>query len=168
MNTRRPGHELPLLLLAVFRRVIDDLHRELAVRGHPDARPLHGFALQAVGGDGVSVAELARRLGVSKQAAAKTAAGLERLGYVRSEQEPGDRRVRRIRRTDRGRDLLDVSAQVLAGVRAAWADQLGTARLDALEDDLATMLGDTGPATRWDLPGWLDGASTAPRGPVRR
>jgi DNA-binding MarR family transcriptional regulator len=164
MGARRPGHELPLLLLGGFRRIIDDLHRELALRGHADARPLHGFALQAVGTDGVTVAELARRLGVSKQAAAKTAAALERLGYARSEEDPDDRRARRVHRTDRGRDLLDVSAQVLAGVRAAWSDQLGATRLDALETDLATVLGGTGSTTRWDLPGWLDGTS----GPARR
>jgi hypothetical protein len=43
------GYELPLLLFAGFRSVLDDLHAELARRGHPDMRPAHGFALQAIG-----------------------------------------------------------------------------------------------------------------------
>jgi DNA-binding MarR family transcriptional regulator len=159
-----PGHALPLLLLAGFRRIVDDLHLELAARGHPEARPLHGFALQAVGTDGVSIAEFARRLGVTKQAAAKTAAALERLGYVRSEADSADRRVRRLLITSRGTDVLDVSAHVLAGIRSAWADQLGDERLDALESALEFMLGHDGARIRADLPGWLAGTTQSSRG----
>ena len=73
MSADRFGFELPLLLAAAFRTLIDGLHDQLAARGHPDARPIHAFALQAIGPDGATVSELGRRLGVSKQAAAKTA-----------------------------------------------------------------------------------------------
>ena len=79
---RRPGFELPLLLAGAFRELIDNLHAELGKHGHGQARPLHGFALQAIGPDGATVSELGRRLGVTKQAAAKTAAGLEQIGYI--------------------------------------------------------------------------------------
>src|SRR5580658_491145 len=68
----RSGFELPLLLVGAFRSLIDELHAELARQGHDLARPVHGFALQAIGPEGVTVSELGRRLGVSKQAAAKT------------------------------------------------------------------------------------------------
>jgi hypothetical protein len=66
----RPGYELPLLLAGGFRLLIDELHEHLAEQGHPELRPVHGFALQAVGRDGATVSEIGRRLGVSKQAAA--------------------------------------------------------------------------------------------------
>ena len=79
---RRPGFELPLLLAGAFRELIDNLHAELGKHGHGQARPLHGFALQAIGPDGATVSELGRRLGVTKQAAAKTAASLEQIGYI--------------------------------------------------------------------------------------
>lgn len=85
----RAGFELPLLLLGAFRSVIDELHGVLAESGHGEARPLHGFALQAIGPDGSTASELGRRLGVSKQAAAKTVASLERVGYVGREPDPG-------------------------------------------------------------------------------
>src|SRR5436305_6021246 len=45
----RAGYELPLLLFGGFRAIIDELHAELGRRGHPDMRPAHGFAMQAVG-----------------------------------------------------------------------------------------------------------------------
>ena len=75
------GYELPLLLLAAFRAVIDEAHEELAARGHPELRPAHGFAMQAIGTFGATAADVGRRLGVSKQAAGKTIDRLAELGY---------------------------------------------------------------------------------------
>ncbi|MGI8412169.1 MAG: MarR family winged helix-turn-helix transcriptional regulator [Solirubrobacteraceae bacterium] len=153
----RPAHALPLLLLAGFRNVIEELHEELADGGHPHARPLYGFALQAIGAGGCSIGELGRRLGVSKQAAAKTAATLERLGYVQRVSEPGDRRVSHLQITSRGTELLSLSAEILAGIHAIWSDTLGADRLETLENDLEAIAGGTALALRLDLAGWLQG-----------
>ncbi|MEA2123650.1 MAG: hypothetical protein QOI80_432 [Solirubrobacteraceae bacterium] len=149
----RAGHELPLLLVGAFRAVVDDLHAELAERGHPEARPLHGFALQAVGAEGATLSELGRRLGVSKQAAAKTAAALERLGYLERAADPADARAVRLRRSARGDELLELSAAGFDRIRRAWVKVLGSARMAALEDDLERL---AGPSSKLgDLPGWL-------------
>src|SRR5260370_7689158 len=67
-----PGFELPLLLFAGFRTIIDALHAELAAQGHPGMRPAHGFAMQAIGLDGATASEVAPLLGISHQAAGKT------------------------------------------------------------------------------------------------
>ena len=50
--------------------------------------PIHGFALQALGSGGTTIGELGRRLGVSKQAAAKTAASLEAVGCAARQRGP--------------------------------------------------------------------------------
>lgn len=149
----RFGFELPLLLAAAFRALIDELHEELARRGHPGVRPVHGFALQAVGGDGASVSELGRRLGISKQAAAKTAAGLEALGYVVREPDPRDGRAQRLLISDRGEDCLRASAEIFERLRDRWVAELGEDRVSALEDDLETIA--AGSPRLGDLPGWL-------------
>jgi len=154
MSTDRFGFELPLLLAGAFRALIDDLHRELARRGHPDARPVHGFALQAIGG-GARVSDLARRLGVTKQAAAKTATALEGLGYITRESDPADARAVRLRRTPRGEEMLALSAEIFERQRTRWAAQLGADRVRALEDDLERIAGAGGSAKLGDLPGWL-------------
>ncbi len=72
MSNETYGFELPLLLFGGFRSIIDELHAELARRGHPDVRPAHGFALQAIGLGGATAAEAGRRLGISKQATTPT------------------------------------------------------------------------------------------------
>ena len=147
------GFELPLLLFAGFRSVIDELHAELARRGHPDLRPAHGFALQAIGMAGATATETGRRLGISKQAAGKTIDRLEELGYVHRAEDDKDRRRKLIRLTPRGISALAMSALIFNDIRSRWEGALGTARLSALEADLRTMApGDT---FRLDVPGWF-------------
>ena len=141
-----------ILMAAAFRAVIDRLHQELAQRGHADARPLHGFALQAIGPGGATISELGRRLGVSKQAAAKTARGLEALGYVERVADAGDARATHLRRTPRAEELLRLSAEYFEREKARWIDLLGEDRFRALAKDLETV---SNGADISDLAGWL-------------
>ena len=141
MGEDRPGFELPLLLLAGFRALIDRLHAELARQGHPGARPVHGFAMQAIGLDGTSASELGRRLGVSKQAAGKTVDRLQELGYAERVEDPVDGRRKLIRLKPRGIDALARSAIIFDKLRAEWAATLGANRLADLEDALRTAVG---------------------------
>lgn len=142
-----PGFELPLLLLAGFRALVDQLHAELARQGHAGARPAHGFVLQAVGRDGVTASELGRRLGVSKQAAGKTVDRLEKLGYVTRAGDERDARRKLIRLTARGFDLLDRSAAIFDDLRAQWVRTLGVARVRDVEASLRAVT----PAGSWRL-----------------
>lgn len=155
MSSERFGFELPILMATAFRALVDALHEDLATRGHPDARPLHGFALQAVGWDGCTASQLGQRLGVSKQAAAKTTAALERLGYVTRRRDPADARAMWIERTPKGQEMLELSATTFARLRAAWVESLGGDRVRALEDDLERIAGESASAKIGDLPGWL-------------
>ncbi|MEU6860045.1 MarR family transcriptional regulator [Glycomyces sp. NPDC046736] len=153
MGEATPGYELPLRLFAAFRAAIDEVHTELAEHGHPDVRPMHGFVFQAIGVEGTTAVELGRRLGVSKQAAGKTVAGLEKLGYVERVADPGDARRKLVRLTDRGIDVLVQSARVFDRVRTQWAAAIGPERLDRLEADLGALA--PGELFRLDAPGWF-------------
>ncbi|WP_234334844.1 MarR family winged helix-turn-helix transcriptional regulator [Streptomyces sp. NRRL S-118] len=152
-----PGYELPLLLFAGFRTLIDRLHAELALRGHPDVRPAYGFALQAIGAGGATASEVGRRLGVSKQAAGKTVDRLVTLGYAERADDPTDARRKLVRLTPRGLDCLALSAAVFEELRSEWATALGTQRLHDLEDALRTAV-PAGTAFRLDAASWLGGA----------
>jgi DNA-binding MarR family transcriptional regulator len=155
MNDRSSGLGLALILLGGFRAMVDALHEELAAEGHPEARPLHGFALQALGAEGATLSELGRRLGVTKQAAAKTVAGLERLGYVERAPHPEDGRATIVRRAPRGEEMLERSREAFDAIRAEWSRRLGAARLTELEGDLQALAGDGRAVSTEDLPGWL-------------
>lgn len=139
--------------------LIDDLHAELARQGHAELRPMHGFVFQAIGPDGVTAAELGRRLGVSKQAAGKTIDFLEQRGYLRRSADPGDARRKVVRLTDRGVDALVRSAAIFDELRARWAAVLGGPRLRALETDLRAVTGTD--IFRLDVPGWFGSPDSA-------
>jgi DNA-binding MarR family transcriptional regulator len=149
----RAGYELPLLLLAGFRTLIDELHDELARQGHPDARPAHGFAMQAIGPDGATASDIGRHLGISKQAAGKTVDRLVALGYAERAADPTDARRRLVRLTTRGHDALARSAAIFDRLRAQWSDTLGEQRLRAIEDSLHTVAAPK--AFRLDASQWL-------------
>ncbi|GHH46886.1 MarR family winged helix-turn-helix transcriptional regulator [Streptomyces candidus] len=154
-----PGWELPVLLFAGFRTLVDRLHSELAAQGHPGLRPAHGFALQAIGADGphgTTASELGRRLGVSKQAAGKTADRLIALGYATTSADPSDARRKLVRLTPHGLDALTRSAAAFDALRSEWARTLGPARVRDLESALRAVVP---PADRFrlDTAGWLGG-----------
>lgn len=155
MATETNGFELPLLLFAGFRSLIDELHRELANQGHPDVRPAYGFAMQAVGVEGASATEVGRRLGVSKQAAGKTIDRLEALGYVTRTDDPVDARRKRVLLTERGLDALRRSAVIFDALRQRWAAEMGPVRLNELEIGLRRVT----PADGFtlDVQGWFGG-----------
>ncbi len=142
------GWELALLLLGGFRTLVDGAHALLAERGHPGVRPAHGFTLQAVG-TGATASEIAVRLGVSKQAAAKTVALLEQQGYVARSGDPADSRRRTVVATERGRDLLAASARAFEEVVDDWRRRVD---VDALGRALGAL--DLPAATRLDLGAW--------------
>ena len=82
--------------------------------------------------DGLSPGEIARRLGLSTPTVTRAATRMEAAGLLRREPHPGDRRLVRLRLTDRGRDLekvIDaemngVTERALAGFTAAERKQL--------------------------------------------
>lgn len=144
---RSPGAELALLLLAGFQSMVDDVHGELASRGHEGVRASHEFALRAIDAGADTATKLGRSQSVSKQAAAKTIAALERLGYVEREADPDDARLKRLRVTARGHDMMILGAALFTEVRDRWAAQIGARELEALEAHLTRLTRNRSPST---------------------
>jgi DNA-binding MarR family transcriptional regulator len=128
-----------MLLLGGFEAMVDEVMAGLAQRGHPGVRRGHEFALTAIDAGAGTTSELGRELGVSKQAAAKTVAALQQLGYVTTGPDPADARRQLLRVTDRGHDMTAIGASLFNDVRNRWAEQLGTRTLATIEKSLARV-----------------------------
>ncbi len=140
----REGWELGVGLLIAARALFDELHRRLADQGHPDLRPAHGYAFQAMRPSGATASELAGRLGITKQAAGQMAAELERLGYVRGEPDPRDARRRPLVLTARGVEALSSSQAIFADLKREWEARAGAANVEetaAALDGLVELYG---------------------------
>ncbi|WP_368396952.1 MarR family winged helix-turn-helix transcriptional regulator [Streptomyces sclerotialus] len=107
----------------------------LADLGHPELRPAHGIAMQMISRGG-SITDLGRRLGVSKQAASKTVAGLEKLGYVQRQASVKDQRQTEVSLTERGVEALTLSGDILNQLRDEWATMVGEEDMTLVEDAL--------------------------------
>jgi DNA-binding MarR family transcriptional regulator len=153
----RSGADLALLLLGGFRALAEAGSAKLAAHGYARIRPIHDFAMHAILAGADTTLALARELGVSKQAAAKTVAFLESEGYVTGETDDRDSRRRRFTVTDEGHALLRTGQQVFNELRDRWAERIGIGELERVEAALVD-LGIRVP-TRLDAPGWLSGSS---------
>jgi DNA-binding MarR family transcriptional regulator len=131
---------LARLLAAAARRAIDELHEDLERHGHGGIRPVHGYALVALDGEGLTIAALGAALGITKQAAGKLVISLDGHGYVRCQPDPRDRRARLVTVAPRGRDLLDRSAAAQAAVEARWASRVGPGNVETLRASLEQLL----------------------------
>jgi DNA-binding MarR family transcriptional regulator len=133
------GAKLALLLLGGFNAMVDEVVAELERQGHPGVTATHEFALRAIDEGAFSASSLGRSLGVSRQAAAKSIAALEELGYVERRTDPLDARRKRLIVTSRGYEMAKIGGAAFNDLRARWKAQLGKDQLEALESGLAAL-----------------------------
>jgi DNA-binding MarR family transcriptional regulator len=132
--------ELTLLLGLAFQGVVTEFVRRLDQRGYAELRPLHGVIFQQLKNGGPTSTELARRLGVTKQAMGQIIAELEALGYVRRTEHPNGGRWRLVVLTEKAADHLAVAGPVLHQLEAELAARLEDNDLARLRGELAQVV----------------------------
>lgn len=108
-------------LLAESRTLVGD-------SGEPGLRTSHHRVLGHVPPDGVTVSELAERVGMTKQGIGQFVAQLSGSGHVRVERHAEDGRVRVVRRTAQGEASVRRLAELLEELEARWAERVGAER----------------------------------------
>ncbi|RBY96892.1 MarR family transcriptional regulator [Blastococcus sp. TF02-8] len=118
MSEQYFGVDPPLArLLLLASRWFDAVSREqLARLGWPRLSAGQTLFFAHLLPDGVSVAELARRLGNSRQATHQMVRGLVDLGFLRVEDDPSRRGGRLVFLAPRGHDLFSDSVKVLGDI----------------------------------------------------
>ncbi|WP_205323850.1 MarR family winged helix-turn-helix transcriptional regulator [Glycomyces sp. YM15] len=92
----------------------------------------HVTLLSQLPSEGTSIAELARRLGVSAPTAHQWVHELVALGVVTVESDPRSARSKLVRLTAAGAQRRSETMQILAGIETALAEHIGTDTVDAL------------------------------------
>ncbi|MGY1728977.1 MarR family winged helix-turn-helix transcriptional regulator [Geodermatophilus sp. SYSU D01062] len=128
--------ELPLahLLLQAGRSFDAVLRDELADQGWPRLSAAQSLVFAFLEPGGTAPAELARRLGTTRQAQQDLVAGLVRLGLVETVADPARSRGRLVRLTSAGRRLARDAGAVLAGLEEDLGEH--AAELRRLLDDV--------------------------------
>lgn len=128
--------DLGILVTQLSARVQREIYARAAEQGFEDARPRHGAVIAFLDAEGTRPVDLARLAGRSKQTMGAIIDELERLGYVRREPDPADRRARLIVPTDRGLRFIEVTDALVAEIERDLAGTLGP---DAYAQFLAAL-----------------------------
>jgi DNA-binding MarR family transcriptional regulator len=134
-RSRTLGYLLRELYGSLQRRV----YAAAAAAGHPDLRDAHSSVLRHLDPNGSRVADLARRCGLAKQSVTYLVDDLVRLGYLAIRADPLDGRAKQVKLTARGRKLTELLLIESQLAEDEMARLIGTQRLDALRQDLATL-----------------------------
>jgi DNA-binding MarR family transcriptional regulator len=141
MGHRHPG---PRLIGALLRVPSNAFMREInagLTSRFPDLRFTHLPVYQHIDHPpgGTRLTTLAERAQLTKQAMIEAIDDMEQKRFVERVPDPGDRRAKLIRLTERGMDVHESATQVGLLIQERWADGLGTARFDALLDLLREL-----------------------------
>lgn len=128
---------LALVLLRASRWFDSQLLDQLEQRGWPRLSPAQSLVFAHLSEEGTPPAELARRLGTSRQAVHELVAGLHRHGLLEVVADQGRRRGRLVVLTPSGRSLAADARAVLA----ALEEPLGRETVDALHELLGRWVG---------------------------
>lgn len=128
--------------------MVDQVIVELEHHGHPGVTATHEFALTAIDAGAQSASALGRELQVSKQAAAKSIAALEELGYLHRSTDPVDARRKILVVSPRGHEMMAIGARAFDELRSRLVAQVGAERMEIVESALTTLgaVGETSPA----------------------
>jgi DNA-binding MarR family transcriptional regulator len=108
--------------------------------GAPRLRPAHTSLFPHIDLAGTRLTELAKRMGISKQAVGQLVDELEQLGVIERIADPEDGRAKLIRfRKKPGKSLLDGLAH-LRRFESELGEEIGPERMAALHDALTALL----------------------------
>lgn len=136
----QPPHVLALMggILGHFRGLVaqEDWGRAL--------RASHFRVLAQVPVDGITITELAQRLGMTKQGCGQFVTGMVEMGLLADAKDPQDGRVRLVTPTAEGLRTHERFERRVAEVEADWAQSVGPRRYATFRAVLAELSGPAG------------------------
>ena len=121
------------------------LAREMRIAADPALAGLTGRRarlLQLIPPDGLRASELADRARTTRQALGQLVDVLEGMGLVESVADPGDARVRLVRRTAAGEAASAEVSRAIGAAEQALRDDVGARRYDAMVETMRRLARD--------------------------
>ena len=128
------------LLRLAYQEALSRLLQALADRGLGNINQAHFGLFQYPPVDGMRPSDLAKRLGMSKQAVNHLLGQLEKLGYLQRRREDGDGHTA-VYLTKRGWLVLESNIATMRQLEADWERQLGKRRFTDLKITLRELTG---------------------------
>jgi DNA-binding MarR family transcriptional regulator len=139
-NWDRRASGLGILAARLLFAVQDELYVRLESAGFGEVSRLHGAVIAHLDEEGTRATELARRSGRHKQIIGRIVDELEQLGYVKRRPERRDRRAKLVVPTERGRELMRVSDEIIRDIERRLAATLGRKRYHGFKGSLRQVV----------------------------
>ena len=137
----RKRASLGQVLMKTARLLDEQALARVRERTQHDIRPAHTALFPHIDLEGTRLTEIARRMGMSKQAVGQLVGELEEMGALERVPDPTDGRAKLVRFASRdGRLVLFDGLEVLTEFEGELRERLGDARIDALQEHLGVLL----------------------------
>ena len=139
MNTQQTNkNDIPLgqLLLQAFRWFDQSLLATLSARGWPELSQSQSLIFAHLEEDGTRLSELARRIGVTRQAMHQTINELRTLELVELVPDPTNRSAKLVTLTEKGKENNVAALKAFADIEAELGRQLGEENVTKLRQIL--------------------------------
>lgn len=124
------------LLLDAFNWFDAGLLASLKEQGWPDLSHSQSMVMAYLGSGGIRISELARRLGVSRQAAQKSVKELERLKLVITEVDPTNSSAKTVVLTTQGEANVAAALNAFSEIEIQLSRRIGSSDLASLRRSL--------------------------------
>ena len=128
------------LLFKAARLLNERAIERIRLRTDRPVRVAHTSVFPHIDLEGTRLTDLARRLGVSKQAAGQLVDELEEMGMLERSADPADARAKLVRFSKRGEEALLEGLAVLREIEEEMRDVVGDAKMRAMHDALAAII----------------------------
>jgi len=133
---------LARLLLTRFRWFDDRLRRALTSELDVDVTPAQSLLLASLPVEGARQADLARELGVTRQAINELVKSLERQALVKLVDDPASARAKLVCPTETGRRSIELALQTFDDLEAMLQSRIGKLSVDVLREVLEADWGE--------------------------
>jgi DNA-binding MarR family transcriptional regulator len=134
--------DIARLLMAASSAVNARALASLDPDGTSGVRVAHVPVIASLDPHGSRVADLAARIGHTRQSVAALVRDLERAGVVMLEPDPTDRRATLVTLTADGAALCARATEMMRAAEHAWRDEFGDATVDSLRATLRRLATD--------------------------
>ena len=131
-----------MALIRAYEWFDDALIAWMHANGHPELTRSTSMIFSYLDPEGSRQAELARRIGISRQAVHKTLAEMVELGLVELVPDPTDQRAKVVTLTPLGRENVVLARRRLAELERELEARIGSELMASLREALAADWGD--------------------------
>ena len=135
-----PGPATTTLLRTAYNAISAAIYRHVEQAAGAGLRPAHGNALEMLAlHDGLRLTDIAAQAGMTPQSMGELVDDLAAQGYLRRQEDPADRRAKRIYLTGKGRQAADAGHVAVRTAEERIQAALGPRQYQQLRRNLATI-----------------------------